>query len=385
MRDTEPATYFLPADRLDQDRIRMIAQEIADSPSAASLALVPLAVAIINNTRQIVYANERFVAMTEAASFEHLAGQRLGEALGCLHASETEGGCGTTRFCQYCGAAKAIVKSLEGEHATQECAISRHAVSSLEALNLQVWTSPMAYKKHTLVLNSILDIAHEKALRGFERIFFHDILNAVSGIKGIHELITMELPASHAKDLDLLRRAIESIEEIVETQKDFQTVEAREYQRQSSRIDSREILYHLAAYCQSFPTGKTRKLVVDPETAVTDFVSDARIIQRILVNMVKNALEASSPGETVTLGCTAGHNGDVTFWVHNPAVMAEETCMRLFEKGFSTKGAGRGFGAYSMRLFASECLAGEVSFQSSPQKGTRFFLTIPRQDDGTTE
>ncbi|EFL50513.1 histidine kinase [Solidesulfovibrio fructosivorans JJ]] len=377
MQEEATTTYFLPAERLGQDAINRIAKEIAVSPAALSLALVPLAVTILNDTRQIVYANMRFVRMVGAKAQEEILGKRLGEALGCAHSVELPGGCGTTRFCLYCGAAKAIVKGLEGESATQECSIDRLTPAPLEALNLQVWTAPMQQGQHQLVLSSALDIAHEKALRNFERLFFHDILNAVSGIKGIHDLIALELPENQVQDLDLLRRAINDIQDIVETQKDFLTVEAREYQHVRTRLDTLELLHYLAAYCQSFNHEPKRVLCVDPEAPSIDVSSDARIIQRIMVNMVKNALEASGPGESVTLGCEGDEAGDVAFWVHNPAVMPEETRMRLFQRGFTTKGVGRGFGAYGMRLFARECLDGDVDFSSRPGEGTRFFLRLP--------
>jgi len=202
-------------------------------------------------------------------------------------------------------------------------------------------------------------------------------MNAVSGIRGIHDLIALELPSHQAEDLDLLSQAIENIQDIVEAQQDFLSVEAREYRRVFTRIDSKNVLGFLASYCQAFNTGQLRHIRVDATAAAVIFTSDARIIQRILVNMVKNALEASSTGETVTLGCDTGPGGGLVFWVHNPAAMPEEIRMRLFEKGFSTKGTGRGFGAYSMRLFARQCLGGEVDFESGPEAGTRFFLRLP--------
>lgn len=377
MQHEETPTFFLPARRIDQERILEISREIAVSPAAVTLAILPLAVAIVNDTRQIVYANKQFVALTDDDTANQVLGKRLGEALGCLHACESEGGCGTTPFCRYCGAAKAIVKSLGGEHDTQECSINRGEATALDALNLQVWTAPMDQGERRLVMNSILDIAHEKALRGLERIFFHDIMNAISGIKGVHDLIAMELPAGHTQDLDLLRRAIEDIQDIVDAQKDFLAVETQDYQQQFTWLHPREILDYMAVYCQSFNPGKSRNLIIDPATTSRTFSSDVRIIQRILVNMIKNALEASQAGETITLGCNAGPVGGVTFWVQNTAVMPEETRMRLFQKGFSTKGAGRGFGTYSMRLFARECLGGDVGFDSTPENGTRFFLTLP--------
>ena len=259
---------------------------------------------------------------------------------------------------------------------TQECSINRITQTTLEALNLQVWSSPMTIEGHELVISSIIDIAHEKALRGFERIFFHDILNAVTGVKGLHHLMALDLPADYADDLDLMRQGIDAIEDIVETQRDFLTVEAHEYHEAFSQIDSREMLDSLAAYCQSFNPGGARRLLIEPRSQAAIFSSDSRIIRRIMVNMIKNALEASAPGETVTLGCDLVP-GNVVLWVHNAAFLPKEVQMRLFEKGFSTKGPDRGFGAYSMRLFARQCLGADIAFTSTKDGGTRFALTLP--------
>ncbi|KHK04183.1 sensor histidine kinase [Desulfovibrio sp. TomC] len=376
MPDETPSTFFLPAERLDPQSIERISRKIARSPSAVTLSLMPMAILIINDTRQIVYANARFVSLANMTDENEVIGLRIGEALGCEHADDMPGGCGTTRFCQYCGAAQAIVKSLGGDRGTQECSINRTTSTTLEALNLQVWAAPMVIEGHQLIINSILDIAHEKALRGFERIFFHDIINAVTGIKGIHDIMALDLPADYTAELDLLRRAIDDIQDIVETQRDFLAVETREYRESFSWIQTHEVLTYLAAYCQAFNHSGKRRLVVAPETAARTFFSDARIINRIMVNMIKNALEAAAPGECVTVGCDA-IEGTIVFWVHNPAALSEETRMRIFEKGYSTKGEGRGFGTYSMRLFARQCLGADVTFTSSGNTGTRFELVVP--------
>jgi signal transduction histidine kinase len=375
MADVPEPTYFLPAKRLPQAAVERIAADIAHSPSALTLAAIPLAVVIVNDTRQIVYANARFASLALQADPAAVIGQRIGEALGCEHVEDNPGGCGTTRFCQYCGAAQAIVKSLEGGQGTQECSINRVSPTTLEALNLQVWAMPIAIEGHELVLNSILDIAHEKALRGFERIFFHDIINAVTGIKGISDLLSLELPGKYVSELELLRRSIDDLQDVVDTQRDFLAVEAKEYQQSFTRLYTLDILNYLSVYCQSFNHGGKRRLEIAPQAAAALFSSDLRLVQRIMVNMIKNALEASSPGDTVTLGADAAP-GEVRLWVQNLQFMPEEVQMHLFEKGFSTKGEGRGLGAYSMRLFARQCLHGDIAFTSSPEDGTRFNLVL---------
>jgi len=92
--------------------------------------------------------------------------------------------------------------------------------------------------------------------------------------------------------------------------------------------------------------------------------------------MTKNALEASRPGETVSLGCDQKDNG-IAFWVHNPGVMPPDVQLQIFQRSFSTKGAGRGIGTYSIKLLTERYLMGTVSFTSSSGQGTTFRVCCP--------
>jgi signal transduction histidine kinase len=98
--------------------------------------------------------------------------------------------------------------------------------------------------------------------------------------------------------------------------------------------------------------------------------------------MVKNALEASRPGDTVTIGC-AKENDNAVFRVHNTGSVPADVGGRIFKRFFSTKGDGRGLGTYSMKLLAESYLGGKVWFTSDDEKGTDFYVSIPLElDDG---
>jgi signal transduction histidine kinase len=120
---------------------------------------------------------------------------------------------------------------------------------------------------------------------------------------------------------------------------------------------------------------RMRLLRIDAASAHFSFVSDVTLLRRILGNMVKNALEATPEGEVVTLGAELT-GGQLTFWVHNSAVIPMAYRQRVFQRDFSTKGSGRGLGTYSMKILGN-FLAGEVSFVSSTKLGTRFELRLP--------
>lgn len=121
-----------------------------------------------------------------------------------------------------------------------------------------------------------------------------------------------------------------------------------------------------------------REIHLAPDVVDVELVTDVNLIRRVLSNMLKNALEAVSVGEVVTMGCQMVGK-QVQFWVHNPGYIPREVQLQLFQRSFSTKGARRGLGTYSMRLLSERYLQGAVTFSSSSEFGTRFEATYPLQ------
>ena len=93
----------------------------------------------------------------------------------------------------------------------------------------------------------------------------------------------------------------------------------------------------------------------------------------------QECIEAAAPGETVTLGCRHG-TGQVELWVHNPGEIPEAVRLQIFQRSFSTKGAGRGLGTYSIKLLGERYLGGRVGFTTSAAKGTTFRIRLPVED-----
>ena len=114
------------------------------------------------------------------------------------------------------------------------------------------------------------------------------------------------------------------------------------------------------------------------ETSDVTIITDKSPLMRVLGNMLKNALEAASPGGVVSLACS-DHGDTVTFAVNNPEVMPQEVQLQVFQRSFSTKEqVGRGIGTHSMKLFGEDYLGGKVDFTSHEPEGTTFRLTLPK-------
>ncbi|QTA81606.1 Histidine kinase superfamily protein [Desulfonema limicola] len=334
-------------------------------------------VMILNKNRQIVFANKTLFEKFELEE-KNVYGSRPGETLGCIHAFKEHGGCGTSNYCRSCGAAKAIYSSLANKSDIQECRISRKG--TLSSLDIKVKTVPAFVHNEQFIIFIITDISHEKRRKAFERIFFHDIMNLAGGIRGLSQLLNLGHEDKRKEYEEHLIRNSDLLINEINAHKLLTQAENRELEVQTILINSGKIIddaadiykYHNAAY---------QKHIHKDENALhIDFYSDPVLLQRVLSNMIKNALEASKPGETITIGCDL-MDQNIQFWVHNPGVMPEDVQLQIFQRSFSTKGKGRGLGTYSMMLLTEWYLKGNLSFISSEKKGTIFRASYPLSDN----
>jgi len=336
---------------------------------------VPCILLVVNEHRQIVFANEQF--MTLVSPEQHkigVLGRRPGEVLDCLHAFENAAGCGTTEFCSTCGAIHAILASQSGNTEVGECRISR---TNGEALELRVWTTPVTIEGERFSIFAALDISHEKRRQALERIFLHDISNVAYGLKWYVDFFQKGNPDNIEEFYDSIHRLCRELIDEIEGQRILVKAESGELTLKSERLGSLQLLRDAVELYSRHPVSQDRQLHIDEQAADVVVVSDRTLLSRVLCNMVKNALEASRAGQTVTAGCTAP-DGRIEFWVHNPGFIPREVQLQIFQRSFSTKGVGRGLGTYSIKLLTERYLKGNVSFTSSPEHGTTFHIRCPR-------
>ncbi|GIK43022.1 MAG: sensor histidine kinase [Chloroflexota bacterium] len=374
MTSSEMPTQFAPAERAPGEKIAAQARYLLKLPLFERLFnAVPDIVLVVNQQRQIVFANHNLLKTTDLNDDAVIIGLRPGEALGCVHAFETEGGCGTSEFCQTCGAVQALLSSLKGQESIQECRI---ALQNGDALDLQVWATPLTLDGETFSIFAVKDISHEKRRQALERIFLHDLLNVAGGLRGFAGLLTEATPAELETITGALSRLSGRLIEEINTQRELNAAESNELLVHPTRLDSQALLQEVLTLYQHHEAAGGRRLELDPHAPLVSFTSDLTLLQRVIGNMVKNALEAAAPGEVVTLGCTA-YPDMIEFWVHNPGYMPRQVQLQIFQRSFSTKGTGRGLGTYSMKLLSERYLKGRVSFTSSPDHGTVFHASFP--------
>ncbi len=340
------------------------------------LDAVPDVYLILDSNREVVYTNKTMKELLSDKPEGFIFGRRPGELLNCRHFVESEHGCGTTETCKTCGAFNAIISSLDGQDAIMECRIEQHGTG--DALDFRVWTTPYEVNGKRYSILAMSDISNEKRKEALERIFFHDIMNTATGLRGMAQLVA-EYPDDTDEFKELIVNLTDRLVDEINAQRMLVHAENSELQADFELVNSKSLLQNtLDVYRKNYLT-KHKELQLDSSTAEVDFHSDKTLLRRVLLNMVKNAIEASPMGSVVTAGCT--RNGEVVeFWVHNPSFIPREIQLQIFKRSFSTKGTGRGLGTYSMKLISERYLNGKVSFTSSEENGTVFTATYPIGD-----
>jgi len=369
-------TEFAPAERAPEADVRGQHRSLSSIPFLKKLLdSVPDPLVFLNEHRQVVFANQAVFSYLGVEPTLDLLGKRLGEAFGCVHAVEREGGCGTTESCQTCGAVQAILAAQRGTPEIKECRITIQG--SGDALDLKVSTVPFDYQGERFTVCGVQDISHEKRRLALERTFFHDVLNTAGGLRGFVELLLESEPEEVPEVANTVNRISRQLIEEIEAQRSLLAAEANRLSVNLVELDTKEILEELVVVYRRHEAAEGKKIEIAADCESSTFRSDHTLLQRILGNMLKNALEATSAKEKVTLGAR-GDGDRVELWVHNPTSMPRDVQLQVFERSFSTKGAGRGIGTYSMRLLASKYLGGAVDFTTSEADGTTFRVRLAR-------
>ena len=369
------ATQFAPAERAAEAEIRRQSRLLEGTAHLPMLFdAVSAIVLIVNRERQIVFANEACTQLLGYEKPESLYGLRPGEALECRHADEMAAGCGTAEACKTCGAVQAVLESQAGRRDVRECRITRQ--KDCEALDLLVWATPLSLNGEAFTIIAFTDISHEKRRRALERIFFHDILNAVGAVQGMAAVLRDVGPQDMEEFRERIYQMARHLGKEIEWHRALTQAENNELDPNRSMLSAGDLLAELAEAYMNHAVANHRQVVVDERSQNVSFLSDYVLVRRVLGNMVKNALEASEPRQTVTLRCEKAGE-DVRFSVHNPAFMPREIQLQVFQRSFTTKGTGRGLGTYSMKLLSERYLRGKVSFTTSPEAGTTFVAQYP--------
>jgi K+-sensing histidine kinase KdpD len=371
-------TKFAPAERASQERLLTEKKSIESIRQIKDLLnALPYVAAILNKYRQIVFSNEVLLETLGNITIDNILGKRPGEVLSCVHAFKESGGCGTAEHCRVCGAVRAVLESQEsGEKVIKESRITSLIKDEEVSADYMVSATPFHWNEQKFTILTLSDISHEKRRRALEKVFFHDIINKAGSLSGFIDMLKGEKDIRKIKSyLKLARVLSDELTEEILAQRSLLAAESGELELEFNKVKSINILQNNVDQILNHYVAVNRRIVIDPDSVNIEFSTDPVLLNRILTNMLKNALEATPENEQIALGCDKTDE-KIIFWVHNDRVMPEEVKLQVFQRSFSTKGSNRGLGTYSIKLLGEKYLKGRVWFRSEENFGTRFYLEL---------
>jgi len=342
----------------------------------------PQPTALLDPEKKMITVNTNFLKLFSYPSGDHLIGKKPEEIFNCIYAIDTFYDNRIASQCRKCGENLNMKDSeVSCNRFSDRCHLTFvYETGHFDDLhNMKVTTSPFTLEGEQFYLFSITDISNDVRRRLVERIFFHDVLNKAGNILGILDVLNLVGNDDERSGglYESLKNTSQDLINEIKYQRDLSAAENNELVPVLYPTSSLKILHSTRNEIINSDFAYKREILIASSSVDEEVLTDGVLLRRVLINMLKNALEATKAGEKVILGCQPLNDENFRFWVHNDSPIPQEIQSQLFNKSTSTKSSDRGLGTFSMRLVGEKYLKGKVNFTSSEEEGTLFMIDLP--------
>lgn len=218
------------------------------------------------------------------------------------------------------------------------------------------------------------------ALGRFASAVAHEIRNPLAAIGAGIEYISSSVAPNRAEEVRILRSEVQRLDRIVRDllepgrARPLEPTRVRVGQfveRACRAVEPQARDYRVVIQIQPPPEEQRRKCSV---------TMDAERMLQVLVNLIRNAVEASPKGAAVEVGWaseTGAKGEEVRIWVRDSgAGIPSDQLPHIFEPFFSTKSGGTGLGLYVSHSIVRQH-EGQLTAESAPGGGTIMTVRIP--------
>jgi signal transduction histidine kinase len=224
----------------------------------------------------------------------------------------------------------------------------------------------------------------------------HDFNNLLVGVVGNAEVLlrTPGIREAWRESLGMIRRTGQEASELTRQLLEF----AGQGRMEKSALDLSELISDCVELLRP-RFGSAVRIEQHVEDAVQPISADRSQLQRVLINLLTNAVEAMGGRGVLEVGLrverldtaalaefqhseSAQPGAFEVFYVADTGRGIDHASVtRIFEPFFSTKFTGRGLGlATVLGIVQSHC--GAIRVSSQPGRGTRFEIALPRNSEG---
>jgi two-component system phosphate regulon sensor histidine kinase PhoR len=264
-------------------------------------------------------------------------------------------------------------------------------VGGIKPRRLVVHASRISGEPRALVL-VLFDVTEMRRLETVRRDFVanvsHELRTPVASVRSAAETLRMAIehdPKAASQFIDIIERNGRRLGELINDLLDLSRIEAKEYRLKVETMDLRQLCEKTVSVFAERASSRNMRLAVEIPDGFPPAAVDASAFDRILTNLVDNALKYCPDGAGISVSAReAGDKLQVIVSDSGPGIDAKHL-PRLFERfyrvdnGRSRDMGGTGLGLSIVKHLV-EAMGGEVSVESLPGKGATFAFTLPRPE-----
>ncbi len=232
----------------------------------------------------------------------------------------------------------------------------------------------------------------QEQVKTFMHLVSHDLRIPLAIVHGYVGLLKDSLVgyedanANIQLSLDAIGRAVKRMDVMIDDLVLAARLEGGQWPIRCAPVDLSLLLWEFLE--RSAKALEVQRIQVELPTTVPVIQADADRLERILTNLISNALKYSDPGTPVSVQIQP-LAGEVCVCVKDQGSgIAARDIPHLFEKfyraGSSRKAEGIGLGLFVTRLMV-EAHGGRIWVESEVDKGSTFFFTLPVAGDKNRE
>lgn len=231
---------------------------------------------------------------------------------------------------------------------------------------------------------AIRDVTGEREIANAKESFFHmithDMRAPLASVKGYAEMLQASLPEKPeaAKYLQRIMEAAKRLNGMINDILNTVKMERGDMKLNAAPMSAADLLERVRQ--THLPVASAKNIKLTAETGGHAFMGDGDLLERVLGNLVGNALKFTPAGGSITLLC-APEGDQLRFTVADtgPGIPPgkEKEIFKKYAQLEEHKSMGFGLGLTLCQL-AVELHGGAIWAESEQGKGSRFIFTLPR-------
>ncbi|HKJ85449.1 MAG TPA: PAS domain-containing sensor histidine kinase [Spirochaetia bacterium] len=229
----------------------------------------------------------------------------------------------------------------------------------------------------------------EKVKVQVERMIRHDLRNPLNGIIAAAEILMVDELNDEQRELCMIiRESGRKLDSMLSSSMDLIKMEEGTYVLRPQPVNLIAVLQEVRREVEPLAgnTGVEVDFWIDGDlvqwNAQLPMEGERLYLADALANLIRNAIEASSDGDTVDIRVSVGDEYRIE--IHNSGVVPEDIRHVFFDR-YATSGKknGTGLGTYVAALI-TRVHNGRIDFTTSEEDGTRVVLHLPRKQPSSS-